>query len=91
VLKEKRNYLGLGISISGCTLAFSSVVKSRSPLWFQFRDEMGLRCVLLSSSAWRSSAFQKDIAPVGTGRKIRGVGTFPRIIDSQPTVPPADG
>jgi antitoxin (DNA-binding transcriptional repressor) of toxin-antitoxin stability system len=24
-------------------------------------------------------------------QEIRGVGTFPRIIDSQPTVPPADG
>ena len=45
------------------TFAFSSVVKSRSPLWFQFKDVMGLRCVLPSSSEWRSSAFQKDIAP----------------------------
>ena len=47
------------------TFAFSSVVKSRSPLSFQFSEVTGLRCVLLSSSVWRSSAFQNEMAPEG--------------------------
>eukprot|EP00955_Chlamydomonas_euryale_P040278 351639-Chlamydomonas_euryale.AAC.12 len=48
------------------SLPFSSLVNSLSPAVFHVRLVSGDRCVFESSSRWRSSAFQNEMAPAGT-------------------------
>lgn len=46
------------------TLPFSSPVTSRSPLAVHTMAVTHVRCILLSSSSLRSSAFQNEMPPV---------------------------